>query len=157
MNIHNLANFEEEIKSSLVSGSYYEDGLNISSPSQAISFSKILKSFKDDIESIKEEQKRLAMLKKSADSKSQLIKDAIIEYFEKEGIKKIDDPLNPVKVTEGGSKLIIDESFRDEIPAEYWKEKTERSLDKEKIKADLEEGVCIDGAALDPVKRVQLK
>jgi len=71
----------------------------------------------------------------------------IQQYMTANGIRKIDKhPLFDVTVHTNRSS--VDDYSREEIPSQYWKKKEMLSLDKEKIKSEIEMGVLIPGARL---------
>ena len=93
------------------------------------------------------ESKRIAALAASTASKAQHLKDALKHSLTVLGRNKVETDRFSVRVQKAGGKvpLILDESA---VPGEWTTSKVVVSPDKEKIRAALEQGECLEFASL---------
>lgn len=113
-----------------------------------------LTELQHDEEAIKAEIKRLTALQKSNKSKQETIKKLMLEAIQ----AFPDSKLKTAKVSLWVKKTVaLDIDNEAEIPQEYYKEKRTIELDKTKLKADLEEGVFVQGAQLKENQFIQIR
>lgn len=113
-----------------------------------------LTELQHDEEAIKAEIKRLTALQKSNRSKQETIKKLMLEAIQ----AFPDSKLKTAKVSMWVKKTVaLDIDNEDEIPQEYYREKRTIELDKTKLKADLEEGVFVQGALLKENQFIQIR
>lgn len=107
-----------------------------------------------DEEAIKSEIKRLTSLLKSNRNKQDTIKKLMLEAIQAFPEHK----LKTAKVSMWVKKTVsLDIDNEDTIPQEYFREKRIIELDTTKLKADLEEGVFVQGALLKENQFIQIR
>lgn len=113
---------------------------------KADSIIKYIKNLDADIKSLKEEEERLAQLRKKIDKKKEWLKSYVMFNMSKLGYDKVETKYGTLS-TRKSTSTIVDENV---IPKDkrYWSVETTNKFDKNKIKKLLEEGEEIKGAYL---------
>lgn len=106
----------------------------------------VVRNLESDVDSLKNEIKRLQDIKKSKENRIDNIKKYTKECLELVDIKKVSTSLGVISIRKlPGSVEVLEE---DSIPKEYKKEVVTVTVDKKSILADLKEGVVVPGVAL---------
>jgi hypothetical protein len=108
-----------------------------------------------DINALNEEIERLNNIKKGIVAKQDKFKEYVKENMEQLDIEKLETTVGKISIkTNPVSVNILNEN---EIPKEYIKEKITTSIDKTKIKKDIQSGIEINGATLIQNTRLETK
>jgi hypothetical protein len=111
---------------------------------KAVNSGYVIKNIEADIEARANAIKELSERNKKAKQAILAIKQRVQFAMETTEVKKIDDPIMPVRIQSNPAAVnVIDEK---NIPAFYFKSTV--SLDKTKLKADLKAGKPVTGAEL---------
>ena len=98
-------------------------------------------------EAIKAESKRLARKAQTAQSRIDYIKNRYLSIMQQHGVRKISGKVYTASVRESQAVAIEDQAV---IPAEFWKIKEERSVDKAMVKNHIKAGQMVPGCSLVP-------
>lgn len=98
-------------------------------------------------EAIKEESRRLARKAQTAQSRIDYIKARYLNTMQQHGIRKISGKVYAASVRESQAVAIENQAV---IPAEFWKIKEERSVDKVMVKNSIKAGIEVPGCSLIP-------
>lgn len=98
-------------------------------------------------EAIKEESRRLARKAQTAQSRIDYIKARYLNIMQQHGVRKISGKVYTASVRESQAVAIEDQNA---IPAEFWKVKEERTVDKVMVKNHIKAGQVVPGCSLIP-------
>lgn len=98
-------------------------------------------------EAIKEESRRLARKAQTAQSRIDYIKSRYLNVMQQHGVRKISGKVYTASVRESQAVAIENQAV---IPAEFWKIKEERSVDKVMVKNSIKVGIEVPGCSLIP-------
>ena len=121
---------------------------------KAVSCSHVIKTFENDVKIIDEEIKRLQELKQKKAKAAEAFENRLTEAMQQFKIPEIKTPTR--NITFRKSEAIEVENV-DIIPARYFNEKTTYTLDKDRVKRAIKEGVEIPGATLVTKQNLQIK
>ena len=128
---------------------------NASMAEKIDNISSVIKNLDHHREGLKKAEEEFNNRKKRVENTITYLESYLLNNMKMCNIDKISCNRFDVSVRKNPHSVIIkDESI---IPNEYWIEKTERSLDKVKIKEELKSGVYIEGAELKQTERVVIK
>lgn len=124
---------------------------------KATNVAMYIRNLEASAEAIKKAESEMAARRKSLESKSEKIKQYLLDNMIRTGIEKIECPYFKIAVRENPDTLVVDASA--DIPDEYYKlpPPPEKVLDKVALKKDLKEGLIIEGCRLERKKRVEIK
>lgn len=134
-----------------------EDALSVSKEELGIkldSYTRVIKELEAENEAIKKETERLEARKKTNENHIKTMKEAMkyaVLTAEPEA-KKIKTTLFSYGVQNNAPSVVIDESYIENIPAEYLRVK-EPEIDKKKLLEDLKAGKDLEGIAHIEIKQ----
>lgn len=105
-------------------------------------------------EAIKAESKRLARKAQTAQSRIDYIKARYLNVMQQHGVRKISGKVYTASVRESQAVAIENQAV---IPAEFWKVKEERSVDKVMVKNHIKAGQVVPGCSLIPTYSLQTR
>jgi hypothetical protein len=121
---------------------------------KAISYSNVVKVFENDESIIDAEIKRLQEMKKRKAKAKEAFENKLTEAMQQFGIDKIETPTR--KLSFRKSEAIEVENV-DIIPSRYFNEKTTYTIDKDRVKLAIKEGIEIPGVQLVTKQNLQIK
>lgn len=127
------------------------EALNIERDKKIEGLSLYIKELGADSEALEKEIKTLQARKKSKDNKAEYLKNYLLSILHGE---KFETSKVAVSYRKSTKVIIADENS---IPAEFWKEKTTRDVDKAGLKKALQGGADIGGAFLETSNNIQIK
>ena len=98
-------------------------------------------------EAIKEESRRLARKAQTGQSRIDYIKARYLNIMQQHGVRKVSGKVYTASVRESQAVAIEDQNA---IPAEFWKVKEERTVDKVMVKNHIKAGQVVPGCSLIP-------
>ncbi len=101
----------------------------------------------------KEEEKRLADIRKGLEGKAETLKRAIDTFCKKTGIERAESVSARISYKKNPPSVKIDNEA--DIPKEYWRVKLE--VDKTAIKEAILSGKTVEGAHLESAVSIQIK
>lgn len=107
---------------------------------------RLTRNIESRIKSVKEEEKRLTEYRKSEEKRLDRLKTYVVDCLQTADLKKIDTGLGRISLRRSPSSVIVTDETK--IPNTYIKTEVIQKIDKTKIKEELKNGVCIEGAAL---------
>lgn len=120
------------------------DAIKADLESKVVNSGYVIKNLEADVEARAEAIKQLSERNKKAKKAILAIKQRAMHALETANIKKINDPIMPVRIKNNPEKAdVIDEK---DIPAFYFRQKYE--LNRTKLTADLKAGKPVTGAKL---------
>lgn len=126
-----------------------ETGIN----EKLINYGHVIRAINADVESIKQEQDRLAKRKRAFENHISSMKERMLEAMNAIDMKKVTDPLFTISVRNNAESVeVLDES---KLSDDYFKIKKEVS--KTAIKEALQSGKTVDGARLIRTQSVVIK
>ena len=127
-----LASIEEDIKTKCVQVAYF------------------IRNLSADAEALKSEEARLSARRKETENHIERLKKYLADGMSENNLSKAGDGI--INVTRGKPRpiLVIDSEI--DIPDDYRRIKTETSIDKKSLLADLKEGKEIQGASVGESK-----
>jgi len=127
------------------------DAIKADLETKAVNSGYVVKNLEADVEARAEAIKQLSERNKKTKKAIFAIKQRAMYAMETADIKKIDDPIMPVRIKNNPEKAdVIDEK---NIPAFYFRQKYE--LDKARLKTDLKAGKPVTGAKLTRETRIE--
>lgn len=96
-------------------------------------------------EAIKAESKRLARKAQTAQNRLEYVKARYLNIMQQHGLRKVSGNVYTASVRESQAVAIEDQAA---IPAEFWKVKEERSVDKVMVKNHIKAGQVVPGCSL---------
>jgi len=114
--------------------------------SKAISVAGFFQNIDGDIAAMKEAEKRIAVRRKSAESKVIRMKEYLLSNMLRTGITKIECPEFSISTRKNPAKLVISDDTK--IPMIYKETITKTSVVNAKLKDALKSGIEIEGAEL---------
>lgn len=133
------------------------DSLSGDIEEKATNVAMYIRNLEASAESIKAAEKQMADRRKALESKSDRIKQYLLENMTRLSIKKIECPYFSISVRDNPESLIVD--INAQIPDEYYKQPPppDKVLDKIALKKDLKEGLIVEGCRLERKQRVDIK
>lgn len=110
-------------------------------------FCQFIRIETEHAEAIKAESKRLARKAQTAESRIDYIKNRYLSIMQQHGVRKISGKVYTASVRESQAVAIENQAV---IPAEFWKIKEERSVDKVMVKNSIKAGIEVPGCSLVP-------
>ena len=98
-------------------------------------------------EAIKAESKRLARKAQTAQNRLDYIRARYLTIMQQHGLRKVSGKVYTASVRESQAVAIEDQNA---IPAEFWKVKEERTVDKVMVKNHIKAGIEVPGCSLVP-------
>jgi len=117
-------------------------------------FCQFVRIESEHAEAIKAEAKRLARKAQTAQGRLNYLKARYLNIMQQHGIRKISGNVYTASVRESQAVAIEDQTV---IPAEFWKVKEERSVDKTMVKNTIKAGTPVPGCALVPTYSLQTR
>lgn len=166
-NLYNLATEYEQLYNALIETADEETGevdIDISKAlekaqgtfeEKAIATAIVSRKLTTYSEQIDGEIKRLQALKKHVDGEEERVEKYLSDALKKADIESIKGVYANISFKSTPPKVIVDDEKL--IPEEYIKIKTERSLDKTKIKNAINTGIEVQGAHLESERKIQIK
>ena len=116
-----------------------------------------VKNLAYDVKTIKAEEETLQKRRKAAEAKMERLKGFLMGALVREDgtAEKFKTARAVVTVCKNNPSTVIDDEAL--LPAEFWREKIERSPDKTQIKEVLARGIEVPGAHLERSRRVDIK
>jgi len=108
-----------------------------------------------EISAIKEAENKMQARRKWLQKKSEQLKFYLKSNMERCAILEIKSPEFSIKLANNPSSLIVDNE--DVIDAEYFEIETVKTLNKNKVKQALKDGLTIEGVHLEHSKRLVIK
>ena len=149
-NLENLLD-NEEIPKELIEQALNDvtDNINI----KAENICKVLKNMSGDIATLKEEEKRLATMRKSLENKYKSLFGYLENTLKQLNIKKIESKYFKISIAKNPPKLILSKDFKADSKYINMIE----TIDNSAIKEDLKLGIKIDGAELIQNESLRIK
>jgi len=122
---------------------------------KSIAVAKFFQNLDAEAKSIDEAMKRMTLRKKALANHSNRMKAYLKENMERTGITKIACPYFELAVVKNPASVGIDDE--DAIPEEYIQTKVVKSVDKRKIREDLDHGKDVPGAHIQRTTRLRIK
>ena len=98
-------------------------------------------------DAIKAESKRLARKAQTAQNRLDYIRARYLTIMQQHGVRKVSGKVYTASVRESQAVAIEDQAV---IPAEFWKVKEERTVDKVMVKNHIKAGQVVPGCSLIP-------
>ena len=105
-------------------------------------------------EAIKAESKRLARKAQTAQNRLDYIRARYLTIMQQHGLRKVSGNVYTASVRESQAVAIEDQNA---IPAEFWKVKEERTVDKVMVKNHIKAGQVVPGCSLIPTYSLQTR
>ena len=105
-------------------------------------------------EAIKAESKRLARKAQTAQNRLDYIRARYLTIMQQHGLRKVSGKVYTASVRESQAVAIEDQNA---IPAEFWKVKEERTVDKVMVKNHIKAGQVVPGCSLIPTYSLQTR
>lgn len=121
---------------------------------KSTNYSFVIKQMEGDVEIIDKEMARLTKLKKARNNSIERLESAIKQAMEFYQIEEIKTPLIKINFRKSKQVIVNDAKLLD---TKYIKITTSESIDKVKIKEDIEAGLPVTGAVLQENKNIQIK
>lgn len=121
--------------------------------SKAENICKLIKSLESDVASIKEEEKRLATIRKQTEKKAEGLKSYLESTLKQLNIRKVESKLFKISIAKNPAKLVLSDSFK--ADSKYIK--VVETIDNTAIKDDLKAGITIEGAELIQNESLRIK
>ncbi len=131
------------------------DSLQTDIKDKGLAVATYIKNIDADAEALEAEEKRMAARRKAIVSRKEWLKSYLRTNMEACGISEISSPYFSVKLKKCPPSVHVFEE--DMVPSDYFKEKTTVSLDKIKMKQDIQAGIVIPGAELVQGNTVTIK
>ena len=122
---------------------------------KGVAIASYIRNIEAEEEAIEEAIKRMEARKNQLLRKTKSLVDYLQSNMERCAISEISCPYFVIKLKK--CPVSIDVINESEIPSEYLKVKKIVSVDKVKIKEELQAGVCINGVALKQNMRLEIK
>lgn len=124
---------------------------------KATNVAMYIRNLEATAESIKKAEVEMSARRKALESKSDRIKQYLLENMNRTGISKIECPYFKIAVRDNPESLVVD--IGAQIPDEYYKlpPPPEKVLDKVALKKDIKEGLIVDGCRLERKQRIDIK
>lgn len=133
------------------------EGLSGDLEAKAVNVSMVIKNLEASALAIKEAEAAMAKRRKAIEAKADRIKEYLKENMARTGISKIESPYFVISIKNNPESLeVFNEAM---IPAKYFVQPPIPApvLDKNTLKADIKNGLEIDGARLTRGQRVEIK
>ena len=154
----NLYEISQELRTVLSEGEINEEALNavcIAFNDKALALSHYIRGLQSDENEVQLEIDRLRERQEYFKARSERLKKYLLDNMIACNIEKIDLPVFTIKTRLCPESV----SVRDDwvIPEQYYIEKIEKRLDKERIRRELKAGVIIDGCELARNIKLEIK
>jgi hypothetical protein len=106
-----------------------------------------LNMLKHGIEDMKAEEKRIATMRKSLESRAKNLESAFAYVLNNMGDKEVITRYGVMKVRKNPPSVVIDDIAK--IPTQYQKQKIEVTIDKTAIKKAIQSGEKVDGVHIE--------
>jgi len=106
-----------------------------------------LNMLKHGIEDMKAEEKRIATMRKSLESRAKNLESAFAYVLKNMGDSEVITKYGVMKVRKNPPSVVIDDIAK--IPTQYQKQKIEVTIDKAAIKKAIQNGEKVDGAHIE--------
>jgi predicted transcriptional regulator len=111
-----------------------------------------LNMLKHGIEDMKAEEKRIATMRKSLESRAKNLENAFAYVLNNMGDKEVITRYGVMKVRKNPPSVVIDDLSK--VPTKFQHQKIEVTLDKTAIKKAIQSGEKVDGARLESSERL---
>lgn len=115
---------------------------------KADDYAALIRSCETRAAARREESERIRMLADSDDALAHKLRDAMRSAMEATGRTRVDTPKFRLSVRQNGGKIPVLIEDPDRIPTQYQIPRMTTVIDKEAIRAALEKGEAVSGAAL---------
>ncbi len=109
-------------------------------------YCKWIRNMEADVSALKEEEKRLAARRKTLEHTIERAKSSMHYAMNEAGEKKIKGNLFTISVQNNPPKVVMDETYIENIPERYIKY-LDPEIDRAKIKEDIQNGIDVEGIA----------
>lgn len=125
---------------------------------KATNVAMFIRNLDASAEAIKEAELQMAIRRKAIETKSEKIREYLLENMLRTGIKKIECPYFKISIRDNPESLIVDSEIAN-IPNEYYRQlpPPPPTLDKVALKKDLQLGIVVDGCKLERKQRIEIK
>ena len=106
-----------------------------------------LNMLKHGIEDMKDEEKRIATMRKSLESRAKNLESAFAYVLKNMGDKEVITKYGVMKVRKNPPSVVIDDVAK--IPTEFQKQKIDVTIDKVALKKAIQSGEKVDGAHIE--------
>ena len=106
-----------------------------------------LNMLKHGIEGMKDEEKRIATMRKSLESRAKNLESAFVYVLKNMGDKEVITKYGVMKVRKNPASVVIDDITK--IDSKYTRQKIQIDVDKTAIKKAIQNGEKVDGAHLE--------
>jgi hypothetical protein len=106
-----------------------------------------LNMLKHGIEDMKDEEKRIATMRKALESRAKNLESAFAYVLKNMGDKEVITKYGVMKVRKNPPSVVIDDIAK--IPMQYQKQKIEVTIDKTAIKKAIQSGEKVDGVHIE--------
>lgn len=131
------------------------NGLTTSLEEKGIAVASYIRNIEADRQALADERKRMEARQKTLESRIEWMKNYLQTNMETCGIKEISCPYFSIKLKKCPPSVHL--SDEDSLPDTYRKRKETVSIDRVKIKQDIQAGVMIPGAELVQGNTIQIK
>jgi hypothetical protein len=107
---------------------------------------------KHGIEGMKDEEKRIATMRKSLESRAKNLESAFAYVLKNMGDKEVITKYGVMKVRKNPPSVVIDDMSK--VPTKFQHQKIEVTIDKTAIKKAIQSGEKVDGARLESSERL---
>lgn len=108
---------------------------------------RYLNMMKHNIENMKDEEKRIATMRKTLENRTKSIESVFTYALSKMGDKEVITRYGIMKIRKNPPSVVIDDETK--IPAKYTTQKITITPDKAKIKKAIQDGEKVEGARLE--------
>ncbi len=129
------------------------DALEIDVKEKAVNIAHLMNNNSGDVLVLDEEIKRLQAKKAAIKGKDDNLKEYLSYMLQNMDIKKLETPLYKFSFRKSESVKVIEK----DVPVQYKKVKTTKSIDKVAIKKALKSGEVIEGCTLEVKQNLQVK
>lgn len=125
---------------------------------------KIIKNNESDIEGLKAEEARLRAMRQAKENANKRLKDRMTDAMlatvkpDKDGKRKLKTKLFSFGIQKNAARVVLDESYVENVPECYFKPRKPEDIDRTKIKQDIEAGVDLSGLAhLETTESIRIR
>ena len=131
------------------------DEIQMSAEDAVIGAANVYRSAKAEVDAYRQEEKHLAEMREKLEARIDAFSAAVEKFCTRMGIEKIDGTRAKVGFKKNPPSVKVDNEA--EIPEEFIRVKTEKSIDKSAIKKAIQSGKEVPGAHLESEKKFYIK
>ncbi|MVX58192.1 hypothetical protein E5983_00695 [Streptococcus danieliae] len=122
---------------------------------KADNIARLILDIEGMMEARKKEMERLKMANRIDENKIKRLKSYLQDAMERSDKRKFKTELFSFNIRKNAPSLLVESE--ENIPDEYFKEKTEIKLDKRELLADVKEGLIVDGVSLQRTESLVIR